>query len=298
MFKKIAASISLLLFIVTCSIPSLENNMKRLGSDQIEGQDYRTPGKFNYAYTKNSLKSASGCQVEYTEFVPEASDKKTAVILGHGFTRNQKTQKDMAEHLASWGIYNITVDFCNSRPWNGHHDKNGADMVLIANAVGAESIVYSGFSAGGLAAFIASSLDSRTRAYLGLDMVDNFKKGIKAAPKVEAPVFGLIAESSMCNAKNNGFKVYKEIEQSNLLRVRGASHCDFEYPFDRKCTYVCGGNKTPYSREDIQENILGLTTALFLWQTGIDVDARNWWEKESLNAQQFIETNRIIYLEN
>ena len=102
----------------------------------------------------------------------------------------------------------------------------------------------------------------------------------------------------MCNAKNNGFKVYKEVAQPNLLRVRGASHCDFEYPFDKKCTLACGGNDEPYSREDIQENILGLTTALFLWQTGLDGEAKNWWDKESQNAQQFSNTERLVYLGN
>jgi len=156
--------------------------MEKILSNSLQGRDYRLAGEQKFITTKHTLKSQSGCNVKYTQFKPELwRENNDVIILGHGFFRNEKTQKDSAQHLASWGLYVVTVGFCNSKPWNGHHDKNGADMVLLADAINAKSVIYSGFSAGGLAAFIASSLDSRKKAYLGLDMVDNFKKGIEDA---------------------------------------------------------------------------------------------------------------------
>lgn len=293
----------LLLFTIfilfTCVHQTPEKNMEKITSKQIQGQDYRLKGANVFEYSKHTLKSASGCTLHYTEFKPvDVPVNDNVIILGHGFFRNEKTQKELAEHFASWGLHTVTVGFCNSKPWNGHHDKNGADMVLVANAIGAKSVIYSGFSAGGLAAIIASSEDSRTKAYLGLDMVDNFDKGIKAAPAIKAPVFGLVAEPSMCNAKNNGLKVYAEIDQPNLVKIKGARHCDFEYPFDKKCSLACGKTHAPYEREDVQDTILGLSTSLLLWQSGLDQSAKSWWEKGQDNSKLFIKNSRTEIIQN
>lgn len=287
-----------LCFMLSCvSLATTETLLPAISSDQIQGKDYRALGSVTFSSSEGAIKSDSGCTVNYTQFLPDTYQGEVVVILAHGFFRNQKTQKQLAEHLASWGLNVVTVDFCNSKPWNGHHDKNGADMVLVANALNAQSVIYSGFSAGGLAAIIASSLDTRTKAYLGLDMVDNFDKGIAAAPQVAAPVFGLVAESSMCNAKNNGLQAYNKIEQANLYQISGARHCDFEYPFDKKCSLACGKTKAPYAREDVQSTILGLTTALLLWQSGLDTEAKSWWENSASNTKLFIENNRIELFE-
>jgi len=297
MKKFLFLNLIALCFIFSCvSSATTGSMMQKINSEQLKDKDYRVLGSGKYSSTESSIKSDSGCKVKFTQFVPENHQGEMVVILGHGFFRNQKTQKELAQHLASWGLHVVTMDFCNSRPWNGHHDKNGADMVKVADVIGAKSVIYSGFSAGGLAAFIASSQDARTKAYFGLDMVDNFDKGIEAAPQVKAPIFGLIAESSMCNAKNNGLDVYAKTEQKVLFKVSGATHCDFEYPFDKLCSIACGKNEEPYTREDIQETILGLTTALFLWQSGVDLEAKSWWEKDSEKIQLFINSKRLEVL--
>ncbi len=265
------------------------------------GNDYRLAGSFAYSETEGSLKSASGCTVKYRVFKPENSEKQILVVLGHGFFRSQKTQKALARHFASWGIWTATMDFCNSRPWNGHHDRNGEDMVLLTNELNAEKVIYSGFSAGGLAAFIAASLDERTQAYLGLDMVDNFKQGIKAAPTIQAPVFGLVAEPSACNAKSNGLDAYLAFDQKHnadkalLLKIHGASHCDFEFPYDGKCKFACGKTRKPFERKDVQASILALSTSMLLKQ--IKSDDNDWWSEENENFSSLKNSKRISVIQ-
>jgi len=302
LIKKSILLLTLMLFSATCGSTSVSNSkiqlLDKISSENFSGFDYRQPGSMAYSVTTAELLSESACKVSYTNFRPENSNGEKVVIMAHGFFRNEQTQRELAQHLASWGVHIVTVGFCNSKPWNGHHDKNGADMILVSNAINAKEVIYSGFSAGGLSAIIAASLDSRTLAYLGLDMVDNFDKGIKAAADVKAPVFALVAESSSCNAKNNGLAVFEKIENSSLLKVNSASHCDFEYPYDKKCAWVCGKAKAPHDRVDIQETILGLTTALLRWQLGLDEQAATWWQKgESSNYDILFSGERISSIE-
>ncbi len=261
--------------------------------------DYREKGPYSVELSKADLRSDHGCKVRYTTFLPkrEGVDLSTMVLLGHGFFRNQKTQRGTAEHVASWGVPIATIDFCNSRPWNGHHDRNGEDMVKVADELKLSKVIYSGFSAGGLASFIAASLDERADAYLGLDMVDNFKKGQKAAPNMKADVFGFIARRSACNAKNNGLEVYGLLDQPHALHVEGATHCDFEFPYDKKCRLACGKNKAPYERKDVQSTILGLSTALFIWRSGVDESAQLWWDKNQSVLNALVKAKRVRYLE-
>lgn len=306
---------ALLVFLAVFSLNSCvsknENNLMDSPSPYSAiGTDYRESGTFTYTSSEGSLKSAHGCTINYRVFTPEnieSLENQTLVVIGHGFFRSQYRQKEMAKHFASWGIWTATMDFCNSRPWNGHHDRNGADMVLLTNELKAEKVIYTGFSAGGLAAFIAASLDERTQAYLGLDMVDNFDKAIKAAPKIKAPVFGLVAESSACNAKNNGLAAYLEFnkqntpETSQLLRVHGASHCDFEFPYDGKCSYACGKTRKPFERKDVQSSILALSTSMLLKQikgeSVENAESDNWWHSNNQYFNILTESKRISVIQ-
>jgi hypothetical protein len=68
----------------------------------------------------------------------------------------------LAQHLASWGLSVVRLEFCNSKLWAGNHDLNGADMVALSRKLHAVKVIYTGFSAGGLAAMVAADLDKHT----------------------------------------------------------------------------------------------------------------------------------------
>jgi hypothetical protein len=249
----------------------------------IIGPDYRNQGKVPYESFEGIIVSSTGCEVAYTYFRPSVGAQEVPVILGHGFMRSKKRMEPLAQHLASWGLSVVNVESCNSKFWAGNHDRNGADMVAVAEKIGTCQVIYAGFSAGGLAALVAANLDSNTLAFFGLDMVDNKGLGKKIAQNLTVPFYGLVAAPSACNANNNGLDSYALAQHSNVIKVEDTSHCHFEFPVDGKCSFMCGKGETRFSREMIQQSIFGLTTAFLLWQTGIDTNGETWWTDNQLN---------------
>jgi hypothetical protein len=65
-------------------------------------------------------------------------------------------------------------------------------------------VLYAGFSAGGLAAYLAAGSDPRASAYLGLDAVDSGGLALARNADFRVPALFLMGEPSSCNAKNNG----------------------------------------------------------------------------------------------
>ena len=200
---------------------------------------------------------------------------------------------ELAQHLASWGMAVANVEFCNSKLWAGNHALNGEDMVAVARRLNARRVLYTGFSAGGLAALTAAAKDEKALALFGLDLVDHKGLGQKTAPKLAIPFCGLAAAPSMCNADSNGLKCYQNAGEASVIEVDDATHCHFEFPFDSKCTIVCGKGEKRFRREEIQQTILGLTTAYLLWQSGIDLRGETWWLDEAENFRNLLKAGYI-----
>jgi pimeloyl-ACP methyl ester carboxylesterase len=163
------------------------------------------------------------------------------VILAHGFLRNQGRMAGLARALAYHGIPAVTLNLCNSRPWDGRPIRNGLDMIAVARRIGAKSVVYAGFSAGGLAALVAGRLDRQALGVLTLDLVDNGGIGTGMARALDRPLIGLAGDPAACNARNNGIGVFATAPRARLTPIAGASHCDFESPTDWLCESLCTG---------------------------------------------------------
>lgn len=257
-------------------------------NEALIGPDYRHRGPHPFEMEEGSLRSETGCTVTYRLFRPRPTGDAVLVVLGHGFMRSKERMEQLAEHLASWQIPVVTVDFCNSRWWKGNHDRNAADMVAISEKLKAKHTLYSGFSAGGLAALIAAAQDPGAAAYLGLDMVDNGNMAEKLAPHVAFPLYGLIVAPAACNARNNGLRAYARAERAVVVKVFDASHCHFEFPMDWKCTLVCGTAEARFGRQEIQQIILGLITSFVRWRSGLDPEAGDWWAEGGQNYRTLV----------
>jgi hypothetical protein len=249
----------------------------------VSEPDYRQQGKVAYDIFEGEHRSSAGCKVFYTLYKPKHATKQVLVALGHGFMRSRKRMANLARHLASWGLPIVNVEFCNSKLWAGNHNQNGADMVAVARHLDPGRTIYAGFSAGGLAAMAAADLDENAVAFFGLDMVDNQGLGKEMAPNLKIVLYGLIAAPSACNAQNNALNLYESAPKSFVVKVEDSSHCHFEFPIDRKCSFICGRGEAQFSTEVIQKTILGLTTAFLLWQSGIDTNGRTWWADDYRN---------------
>jgi len=295
LFKNIALLIILSELVFAGCASNSSNPVGEDGKDTytIIGPDYRNQGKGSYDSLEGQLKSSTGCEVSYTYYRPRDVSSDVLVIIGHGFMRSKRRMAYWAQHLAGWGLSVVNLEFCNSKFWAGNHDLNGADMVAVSRKLHAGKVIYTGFSAGGLAAMVAANLDKNTLAFFGLDMVDNQGLGKKIAPKLVVPFYGLVAAPSACNANNNGLDSYALVPHSNVIKVEDSSHCHFEFPVDGKCSFVCGKGEIRFSRDMIQQTILELTTAFLLWQTGIDTNGETWWHDSKQNYKTLIDAGYI-----
>lgn len=186
-----------------------------------------------------SLRSSTGCRVDYRVYSTTEARPSELVVLAHGFLRSQDRMQRLAARLAATGTRAATLDFCNQRPWSGGHVQNGRDMIAVARALGAERVVYAGFSAGGLAALLAGRNDPNAVGIVTLDLVETQGLGVAAARDLDKPLLGLTGEPTNCNALDNAGAVFAATDQAQVVRIHGAGHCDFEAPTDALCELIC-----------------------------------------------------------
>ena len=269
---RFAMALALLAF-GSCRAPDIahrpEPEATALASPQpqprINREDFSRSGGIAFTRAIDGFRPDRGAKLAYSLHTPEAPVTDALVVLGPGFLRGKERMAELADHLASHGLRVVVPDFRHSRPWAGRHRENAADMIALARHLGAERVIYGGFSAGGLSALIAAAEDPRAIGFLGLDLVDN-GEGQSAAAAVRFPLHGLFAPPSPWNANGNGRAVFAAARRSIAIEVKEASHCDFEFPSDWKCRLFCRGGRSSRSRENIGGEILGTATAILLDQ--------------------------------
>ena len=221
-----------------------------LGADPADRPEPR-PALDAYRLERAEARSLAGCRYDYRVFEPAAGAPATAVILGHGFLRDQDRLVGLARALANAGHRTVTLDFCNMRPWNGHHARNAADMRRLARERGLPGrTVYAGFSAGALAALLAGADDPDALGVVALDLVDQGGLGLGAAARADVPLVGLAGPPAACNAEGNGLAAFAAPPPGagaarSVELVPGATHCDFEAPTNWLCELACGASPLP-----------------------------------------------------
>jgi pimeloyl-ACP methyl ester carboxylesterase len=212
-------------------------------------------------------------RIEYEVYRPAEVRTGALVVLGHGFLSDLAAMRGWAERWASFGVPTAVLTFRNSTAFAGHHDRNAEDMVALAHALTKGPVVYAGFSAGGLSAYLAAASDGRAMAFLGLDAVDSGALALAAEPGLVVPALFLLGEPTSCNAKNNMRPAIPERDGVTALRVSDALHCYFQDPWNDACEAVCGEVVPAAAAERIADTIRALATAWLLEQTGVRVGA-------------------------
>ncbi|MEZ4237256.1 MAG: alpha/beta hydrolase [Myxococcota bacterium] len=238
--------------------------------------DYRPAGPYVVDRADARFTPSAGCTTDTRTFRPQGVATDTLLVLAHGFSRNQDAVADLAEHLASWGLPVATMDLCHSTPLDNDPLQDGADLVALADELGAGDRLYAGHSAGGLRSVLAATLDPAVISVLGLDLVDLDELALDAAPSLSVPVGGVLGDPYSCNDSGNGLPVYGAAPDAQAIWVHEADHCDFEWPTGALCTAFCSQpSTTPEAR--IQDTIHVLATAWALWRTGLDPAGARWW---------------------
>ncbi|MBX7083143.1 MAG: hypothetical protein K1X88_28310 [Nannocystaceae bacterium] len=266
------------------------------GGTDDPGPDLRMVGPHAVVHEDGELSLPdSGCTMGYDIVRPGDVDDAPTVVLAHGFQGNRGSMAGWAEHWASWGVRVVTPDLCHATIIDADHAQNGADLVVLAQAVAPGPVMYAGYSAGGLAAVLAAAQDGTAIALLGLDMVDSGGLGAAAAAAVVAPAHDVVSEPSMCNSTANGVPVFGAMADSHVVRLFEADHCDFQNPGDALCG-LCSSPNDQHTPEQIRAGILGLSTAAVLLRTALDPRAASWWNPGGAWYDAMIEAGELAQL--
>lgn len=176
-------------------------------------------------------------------FAP-ARPTDAAIVFAHGFMRSRITFSDHAAAAAAQGVLALAPDL----PYVTDSRKNARALIDLVHQLRAgqlgppvQRVVLVGFSAGALAALLASHAPGVV-GYVGLDAFDRpGGVGLEAARALETPVRLLRAPSSFCNAygiSTPWIDALKRLEADRVIPL--ATHCDFESPTDRLCQVFCG----------------------------------------------------------
>ncbi|MBW2529035.1 MAG: alpha/beta hydrolase [Deltaproteobacteria bacterium] len=243
----------------------------------VDVTDFHAPGPYAATVEEGTVPMAScgvAGEMAYTLFVPAGAPGAPLVVLGHGFNRARQNMAEMAAHMASHGVRVVTPDLCHASIADTDHRQNGVEQVALAAALtqGAP-VIHAGYSAGGLAAILATAQDSTAVALLALDAVDDDGLAVAAAPTISVPTLGIEGEPSSCNKQNNGGTSVTKLVPGGAATVAvGATHCDFEGPTGILCTGLCGGEGQAGQRQLIR----AMATAFVAWQAGTDSTGEDW----------------------
>lgn len=222
------------------------------------------PGSISFTMERGEHPGEFGCSVAFETYRPDQHRSDVMVFLAHGFMRDLDSMRGWAAHWASYGVPVTVMSLCNSSWFAGHHDRNAIDMVTLADALHTGPVLYAGFSAGGLAAYLAAASDRRTGAYLGLDTVENSGLAQNAARELSYPVLFLLAEPSSCNDDNNILDALTDVSGYSALRIRNTTHCHYENPYDTLCESICGYVEPAQAQDMLIQTVRTLATAWVL----------------------------------
>ena len=171
---------------------------------------------------------------------------------------------ELAEHYSSWGLGVITMNLLHSSIFDNDPLQDAIDLRELSNNFSdGRPVIYLGHSAGAMRAIVAASEDTNAIAILGLDLTDGAYEdsggeflGLMYANMLSIPIWGMLGESSSCNAYGSGLNVYLEAENGNAISITEADHCDFEFPTNFVCTLLCQEENETYAEDDIKINYI------------------------------------------
>jgi predicted dienelactone hydrolase len=190
-----------------------------------------------------TLPLALGAQSTVYDLVLPEGPPRGLALVAHGFTRSRAQHAQLAAQLAEAGFVVAVPDL----PHWTRHEANAEVLVALAAELAALPcatqlpVVLIGTSAGGLATLLAAERVPRLALWVGLDPVDAFRQGRRAAQALPVPALVLRAPASACNVGGSARRIAGWLPEGHTLRrIDDASHCDFEDPTDGRCEQICG----------------------------------------------------------
>ena len=266
--------------------------------------NYSDSGPHEVVTSIDNFTLTTGQLIEYTFCKPAEINHTTQVILVHAFSRNMNSYHELAEHYSSWGLGVITMNLLHSSIFDNDPLQDAIDLRELSNNFSdGRPTIYVGHSAGAMRAIVAASEDTNAIAILGLDLTDGAYEdsggeflGLMYANMLSIPIWGMLGESSSCNAYGNGLNVYLEAENGNAISITEADHCDFEFPTNFVCTLLCQEENETYAEDDIKSIILNLSTSFLLYHNDNMTDLNLFWTPGNYYYDDLIDQGAIEQL--
>ena len=266
--------------------------------------NYSDNGPYEVVTTIDNFTLTTGQLIEYTFYKPAEINHTTQVILVHAFSRNMNSYHELAEHYSSWGLGVITMNLLHSSIFDNDPLQDAIDLRELSNNFSdGRPVIYLGHSAGAMRAIVTASEDTNAIAILGLDLTDGAYEdsggeflGLMYANMLSIPIWGMLGESSSCNAYGNGLNVYLEAENGNAISITEADHCDFEFPTNFVCTLLCQEENETYAEVDIKSIILNLSTSFLLYHNDNMTDLNLFWTPGNYYYDDLIDQGAIEQL--
>jgi hypothetical protein len=235
------------------------------------------------------------CEVRYELYAPASERPTVLAVLAHGFRREPAQMAGHAVQLASWGLTTLVPRLCERSLLGADHTRNGLDVAevarVVADEVGATSIVHVGFSAGGGSALAACADEPRCVGVLGLDPVGDDRATTFDRPDVaRSAIFG---EPQRCNRDNDALGLWRDSLSARVVRIPGATHADFESPTAFPLDQFCGEGP-----EASSDSIRLLLTAFALYAGGIDPTAEDLWRPGTPAHDALVERGLVRAIPN
>lgn len=172
-------------------------------------------------------------------YVPGHSDKTPLVIFMHGYGSSKESHAYQAMHVASWGLYSMTLQLSPTGPWNA----NARSLVRIVEfvhqrpevfggRVDADRIILVGHSYGGAAVAIALAEKARAAGAVLLDPAGIGRDLPSYLQRIDAPVL-LLGADERYSAANNRDYFFRYIRRGIAeVSVADAVHEDAQFPAD------------------------------------------------------------------
>tara|TARA_A100001035_G_C27749856_1_gene485879 strand:+ start:269 stop:1429 length:1161 start_codon:yes stop_codon:yes gene_type:complete len=263
--------------------------------------NYSDNGPHEVVTSIDNFTLTSGQSIEYTFYKPAEINHTTQVTLVHAFSRNMNSYHELAEHYASWGLGVITMNLLHSSIFDNDPLQDAIDLRELSNNFSdGRPTIYVGHSAGAMRAIVAAAEDTNAIAILGLDLTDGAYEdlggeflGLMHANMLSIPIWGMLGESSNCNAYGNGLNVYLEAENGNAISISEADHCDFEFPTNFVCTLLCQEENEIYTESGIKSIILNLSTSFLLYHNENMTDLNLFWTPGNYYYDDLIDQGAI-----
>lgn len=220
---------------------SLVELQVRLQAAKPDVNQFRVRGPFAVTEKFNhAIRLTDSERIASDLFVPEHTGRAPLVILLHGAGNTREDHGYQAFHLATWGLYSLSLDLPNKGPWirNGNTLARIVRLIkanpeLISPRVDPDKIILVGHSFGGSAVSVALGAGAPAAGGILLDPAGVSRAIPASLRKITRPMMSLNSDERVTLTRNRGYFYQYVPGNFGSVSITGAAHEDAQFSLDQ-----------------------------------------------------------------